>query len=47
MVRLDGSPLRVDEVATQALRGRMRAARNWDGPPAISWEPAVLAEAAE
>jgi N-methylhydantoinase B len=41
------APLRVDDGATQALRARMRAARNWDGAPAISWEPVVLAEAAE
>jgi N-methylhydantoinase B len=46
-VVLGGNPLRVDESATQALRVRLRAARNWDGPPAISWEPAELAEAAE
>jgi N-methylhydantoinase B len=46
-VVLGGNPLRVDAGATQALRARMRAARNWDGPPAISWEPSVLAEAAE
>jgi hypothetical protein len=40
-------PLRVDDAATQSLRARMRAGRNWDGAPAISWEPMVLAEAVE
>jgi N-methylhydantoinase B len=41
------NPLRVDEDATQATRASMRAARDWDGPPAISWEPLVLADAAD
>jgi N-methylhydantoinase B len=46
-VVLTTEPLRVDDAATQSLRARMRADRNWDGAPAISWEPMVLAEAVE
>ncbi len=32
----------VDAPATAALRARLRAARNWDEPPAVSWEPASM-----
>jgi hypothetical protein len=46
-VVLATNPLRVEEDATQATRARMRAARNWDGPPAISWEPLVLTQVAD
>jgi N-methylhydantoinase B len=46
-VVLAANPLRVEEDATQATRARMRAARNWDRPPAISWEPLMLTQVAD
>ena len=46
-VVLAANPLRVEVDATQAIRASLRAARDWDGPPAISWEPLMLAEAGE
>ena len=37
----------VDPAATEALRGRMRAARAWREAPAVLWEPTAYPEAAE
>jgi len=44
---LAGKPLAVDEVATRALRERLRRTRNWAQTPAVSWDSSGLAVAAE
>jgi N-methylhydantoinase B len=46
-VVLAGKPLSVDEAATRAVREKLRHARNWSHEPMISWEPPVIAMAAE
>ena len=46
-VVLAGKPLSVDEAATRAMREKLRHARNWPHEPMISWEPPVVAMAAE
>jgi N-methylhydantoinase B len=46
-VVLAGKPLSVDEAATRAVREKLRHARNWPHEPMISWEPPVIAMAAE
>ena len=46
-VVLAGKPLSVDEAATRAVREKLRLARNWPREPMISWEPPVIAMAAE
>jgi N-methylhydantoinase B len=45
-VVLAGEPLAVDEAATRALREALCRRRNWQGTPAISWEPPSIAMAA-
>src|SRR6202022_3215363 len=46
-VVLADKPLSVDEAATRAVREKLRHARNWPHEPMISWEPPVIAMAAE
>jgi N-methylhydantoinase B len=46
-VVIQGAPLAVDAAATQALRERLRRARNWHETPEISWEPPEMPMAAE
>ena len=43
-VVISGPELRVNQAETQALRARLRVARNWDKAPPVSWDsPASLA----
>jgi N-methylhydantoinase B len=46
-VVLARKPLAVDEVATRALRERLRRTRNWAQAPTVSWDGPGLAVAAE
>ena len=41
------TPWRIDEAATVAARGEIRARRKWQKVPEISWGPETDAEAAE
>jgi N-methylhydantoinase B len=46
-VVIAGTPPAVDDAATQQLRARLRAQRNWQDPPAVSRDPTEWAIAAE
>jgi len=46
-VVLAGKPLAIDEMATRALREKLRRTRNWPQTPAISWAPSGISMAAE
>ncbi|HJU16409.1 MAG TPA: hydantoinase B/oxoprolinase family protein [Stellaceae bacterium] len=46
-VVIAGAPPAIDEAATRQWREHLRAQRNWQEPPAISWEPPEYALAAE
>ena len=46
-VVIAGTPPAVDIPATEELRRRLRARRDWPQPPAVSWEPPEIASAAE